>query len=655
MVLRRQLAFWGRHRGWAALLFALVVLLGGATVDLIRIAHDLDGGREAISGLQLDNLDEGLVPTIEDASSRLHRADHTAHHSPFLAALSVVPGLKTQVHAIRDLTDVGDRLGRTGVTSASKIDRVLKAAGGDASQRVTLLDTVLQQLDTVDATIADVHVGAQGRLLLPLAHARKEVVHQLEKAPDRLDEARFYVRGVRRLLAGPSRYLVLAANNAEMRGGAGMPLSGGVATISDGDIEFGDFVPLAYLKFPAPAVSFPASWSNTYYRWSIGKTFPETSVSPSFPVTAPIYQAMAESMGLGPVDGVLEVDAVALKNLLTVIGPVELDGFTYDADNVEQQVLNENYLRFDTLAERDERQNVQAALAKRIFEAFKERNVPVADLALALRDAATGRHLLAQSDDPAVQELWESVGADGRLSPFGLMVAVDNIGANKLDWFVQPSVTLNVLPGRGGSWKGRLTVAVENPVPPKDQISPYVDGSAGGTTNGAHRALVAVYLPQYAYDIRPLGQPFSEQGHDPPLQMAGTRIRIPLGETVRVSLEFSLPPEGIGAVIVPSGRVRPVPFLVNHVLVNDNVLTPVAWVRPHDEHSPGAPAVAAVLTLAGAIAVFGGVRGRLRIASRRPLRPMPELLLRAPTFGLLLYLAALAVLGVGALISAATH
>ncbi len=179
-----------------------------------------------------------------------------------------------------------------------------------------------------------------------------------------------------------------------------------------------------------------------------------------------MYQVMGESLGFGPVDGVLEVDAVALRSLLEVIGPVELDGETYDASNVEQKVLNESYLRFDTFGEREQRVSVQANLAKAIFEAFKEREVPVTDLAFALRDAAQGRHLLARSDDPAVQELWESVGADGRLPPTGLMVAVENIGGNKLDWFVQPSVVVNVLPEITGGWKARVTVAVENPVPP---------------------------------------------------------------------------------------------------------------------------------------------------------------------------------------------
>ena len=88
-------------------------------------------------------------------------------------------------------------------------------------------------------------------------------------------------------------------------------------------------------------------------------------MSPNFIFTGPIYRGMAPNAGFGEVDGVLEVDAVALRDLLDVIGPVELDGVTYDATNVEQKVLNESYLTFGTLDERGDRVEVQSELAPR--------------------------------------------------------------------------------------------------------------------------------------------------------------------------------------------------------------------------------------------------------------------------------------------------
>ena len=52
-----------------------------------------------------------------------------------------------------------------------------------------------------------------------------------------------------------------------------------------------------------------------------------------------------------------------------------MDGQKYTADNVEQQVLNENYLRFATIeGDRTKRVELQSALAKAIFEAVMARN-----------------------------------------------------------------------------------------------------------------------------------------------------------------------------------------------------------------------------------------------------------------------------------------
>jgi hypothetical protein len=626
------------------------LFLAAAVIDLLRIRSNIDDGRQALSGLELATLGEGLVPTIDRGADRLSAADGIADRSPFLATLGVLPWVGDQVDGLRDLTEVTEQLGRAARETAETIEVALDRAAGDPSARVDLLDTVLAELDDIEGVVAGLDVGAEGRLVGPLAKARQAVVNELADAPDRLDEARGYLQGMRRLLAGPSHYLLLAGNNAEMRGGAGMPLSGGVVTIADGDIDFGDFIQLAYKDLGQPDVQVPEVWRETYRRWSVGRSYLETAVSPNFEVTGPIYRGMAPSAGFGEVDGVLQVDAVALRELLAVIGPVEMDGVTYDATNVEQKVLNESYIAFDTLDERGNRVEVQSALAKQIFEAFKERAVPVSQLATALQQAAKGRHLLASSADPDVLSLWESIGADGSLPPEGLMVTVQNVAANKLDWYIDPEVTLNVLPAIDGSWRARLTVTVHNPVP--ERTSAYIDGSYDGLTNGTHRAMVAVYLPEFAQAITSLDLPFSERGDDPPLRMFAKRFEVPRGETVRVALEFRMAEEHVAALILPSGRVRPVRYVVNGYEGNDAVTGVAYWGEvPEDPETPGAPLVAAILALAGALAVVVGGSARLRASAARPMRALPEPLQRAPGLGALLFLAALAVLVAGELIS----
>ncbi len=627
---------------------ALLVLLVGAAIDLLRIRGDLESGRASLANLDLATVGDGLVPTVGSAADHLERADGRADRSPFLATLGVLPVVGDQVDGLRDLTEVTEQLGRVGRDAATAIDRDLTIAAGDPGARVDLLDTVLEQLDVIEETTAEIDVGASGRLVGPLVGARQKIVAELDSIPTRFAEARGYLRGMRRLLAGPSRYLLLAANNAEMRGGAGMPLSAGVISISDGDLDFGSSVPLSGLDVGEPEVEYPDEWRTTYRRWRPGRSYLSTAVSPNFPVTGPIYQAMAPTAGFGEVDGVLELDVVGLSYLLEVIGPVELDGFSYDADNIEEQVLFENYLHFDDASDRDERLEVQARLAKEIFDAFKERDVPVTALATALQRAADGRHLLANSADPDAQALWESIGADGSLHPAALMVTAQNVAANKQDWFLDPEVTLNVVPAVNGSWRARLTVTIANPVP--ERTSAYIDGSYRGLTGGTHLSMVAVYLPAAAYNVRSLDQRFSERGEDPPLRMFAKRVEIPRGEERRVAIEFFLPPEHGAAVILPSGRVRPVSYLVNGMPVTDAVPTPVFWFTPVEEDEAGAPAIAAMLAAAGAALLLVSSRRRLRVSDVRPLVAPSVVELRLVPLGLLLFLAAGGALVAGALI-----
>ena len=57
-----------------------------------------------------------------------------------------------------------------------------------------------------------------------------------------------------------------------------------------------------------------------------------------------------------------------------------------------------------------------------------------------MQRAADGRHLLAYADDPDIQDLWERRRRRGRPAPGGLMVTVQNIAADKLDWYIDPTV-----------------------------------------------------------------------------------------------------------------------------------------------------------------------------------------------------------------------
>jgi Protein of unknown function (DUF4012) len=639
----------------AAAVVVVGLFLVGVVVDLLRVRSEINAGRDALTTLSADQLDRDLVPTIGSATAHLDRADQIADRSPFLSLLSVVPGSSAQIDGLRTLTQAAADLGGSARQAADAIDVDLENAGQEPAARLRLLATIARELDRVEAEVADIDLAEDHSLAGPLGGARAELRSELDRVPQRFSEARTRVRALRRVLEGPTRYLVLAANNAEMRGGAGMPLSAGILTIEDGDLAFDDFVPIANRwAGPIPDGLVPAEYARTYRQFRMGQSWLQTAASPNFATTGPIFDAMSSAFpAFGPVDGVMVVDTVTLRHLLQAIGPVEVDGFRYTAENVEQRLLNENYLRFDTSNdERSVRHDEQGDVATGIFDAIKSRNVPVASLTNALRTAAGGRHLLAYTEDDDIQAMFDEIGAGGALNPAALMVTVQNIAADKLDWYIDPSVTLRALrTDDSDPWTVRLTVRVPNPE--RSGNTSGVESYKEGYKAGIHRALVALYLPAQAFDIKSLDLDFSEAGADPPLWMVGKRIYIEEGHDKSVAVEFKLPPEHRGVLLLPSGRVRPMQVTVNGVVTNDAVPRALLFDPPDSEgfEPPSAAGVAAVLAVLGVATLVVENRRTVIRGRQRPLVAPSLLELRLPTVGWVLLVSAGVTLVASVLIS----
>src|SRR5690606_17539992 len=122
--------------------------------------------------------------------SSLTAAEERARTSPFLELLSVVPGAADQVDAVRDLSRVGAELGTSALATARTIDRDLRAASGSPPARLTLIDTVLEELHRLEAQVEDTDIGAEGTLLGPLADGRRVLETRLAEMPERFDDAR---------------------------------------------------------------------------------------------------------------------------------------------------------------------------------------------------------------------------------------------------------------------------------------------------------------------------------------------------------------------------------------------------------------------------------------------------------------------------------
>src|SRR5206468_1458538 len=93
---------------------------------------------------------------------------------------------------------------------------------------------------TTRARITGLHLGPRVGLVGPLSSAYNELATDLTRLDQSLARGAAAADAVADLLAGPHRYLVFAANNAEMRAGSGTFLSVGLLETHDGALQLGE-------------------------------------------------------------------------------------------------------------------------------------------------------------------------------------------------------------------------------------------------------------------------------------------------------------------------------------------------------------------------------------------------------------------------------
>jgi hypothetical protein len=246
----------------------------------------------------------------------------------------------------------------------------------------------------------------------------------------------------------------------------------------------------------------------------------------------------------------------------------------YDAKNIERAVLNTNYLNFGTTdpVTIDARYDLQARLPVAIFDAVNSRPIKLGKLVANLSAVAKGRHLLAYSSDPWLQLVWRRAGLDGAVPDNGLMVALQNISANKLDYYIRPVVRLKTLSERRGIRRVEMKVTFSNKRrnPTSDVIEGIAYNRTHGMDDGEHRVFLTAYLPGTVADVASADPPFSTAGTDSGMKVVGFRYGVKVGETRTVTITFSVPKDQV-FTIIPSARVVPMKYITPKGTLTDAV------------------------------------------------------------------------------------
>jgi Protein of unknown function (DUF4012) len=538
---------------------AIVVWLVAAGLLLLDAKRSIDGGVAQLEAAR-DRLSPGELVSgdgraaLELAEDDFNRAASNAG-SPLLAPFKLVPGVGQQVRSVEAQTEAAAAVVAIGEEAMREAEARFEENPQTGPARVTLMEEVAQIAADAEAQMQEVDLGPDFFLVGPVGEARREFADRLKEVEAALADSRTVATGFATFLRGPSRYLVLAANNAEMRAGSGMWLSAGVLTVQDGDFMLGDMAPTGDFALPDGAVPVTGELAERWGWFGPSRDLRNTAASPRFDATAPLAAQMWQAATGEAVDGVLVVDPLTLRALLAAEGPVQAEGVTLDAANVLSYLFLDQYRAAPDLdADQAARRDQLGSVARAAIDAFETGEWDPPTLVDELAPAGRGRHVLAWSSDPVEQAAWEAAGISGELGDDSLMVSLMNTGGNKLDQFLAITGRIDVATDSSGT-DVAVRLDLTNGAPLGEPS--YVVGPFPGTglVEGEYRGILAVDVPGTATDVRiEGGQGQVAAGPDGPARVVATTVQLARGETRQAVVTFHLPPGVDEMRIEPSAR-----------------------------------------------------------------------------------------------------
>lgn len=484
--------------------FALALLLAGTAGLQARAA--LGAARAAERHLRA-----GAASTMNADSAKAEREYRAAIGNldsarrvldgAVLGSLAKIPLLGRPLRSATELAEGGQLVAEAGVLTArwwAKTEPRLRLSGGGLD--VDVLREGGADLAPVQALLAraaqTVHRGSP-----PLTRFTERYRAEVDSAIAALGKAREAMPLMARMLDGRRRYFLAMQTPSELRGTGGLIGAYGVLEVSDGKLRLGRFGrPREDLPSPASlGVEAPEWYTKRYGRFDALDDWRNLNMTPDFPTLARLAAGAAERIpAVGPVDGVVGMDPVALAALLRLTGPIQVDSWPepIDAVNAVEVVGNQAYARYPG---DDPRLNFFGDVTLATWTKLFSAPMRLDQAALtALGDALAGRHLQLNATRPDEQEALRGFDVTGELRPekaFGLVS--QNSSGHKADFFLRRRVTYDIALRPNGDGVTTVTAQLYNGAPVSGQ-PPYVIGPLGKLKDdppGTTRGYVSLYAP----------------------------------------------------------------------------------------------------------------------------------------------------------------
>ena len=330
--------------------------------------------------------------------------------------------------------------------------------------------------------------------------------------------------------------LVLFQNDLELRPGGGFIGAFGVIKFKNGKIQdiavedtgnFDKKIP-ANIAPPAPLAEIigTKAWKMRDSNWS-----------PDFKVNAEQAEYFYNAGGgKENIDGVIAINTVVLNSLLSITGPVKIDGYPgeYRDENAILQLeyqVEKGYLEQGIA--KGERKNIMAELADILAEkaqsfSFSEQ----LQMARKMEDHLKQKDIQLFFKDKALQDEIEKVDWGGRVKDFDgdyLMVSDANLLALKSDFCIRRRM--------------EYAVDIENDIPQAELAITYEHTCrVKDWMTSDYRSWLRVYVPNGSFLTEAGGQKgdvsYSEELGK---KVFGMLVIVPVGEAKTITLKYRLP------------------------------------------------------------------------------------------------------------------
>ncbi len=491
-----------RRRARRRILIGLLIAIGAAVVVTalavipgLRARDHLERGRDGLANAQAALQKGDLVRAIQEFDRA--RTEFTGAKSSGDNLLIRIPALLPLVgrtpDAIRTFSDVGLRVAGAGVELTHELDALPGGIDARAPEDRRIPVENLQRLSPVMARVrGEFEQAAAEAESIATTLVPQDVVNGGDLLREKLTQALPTVRSADEMLralpsfAGidaPRHYLLGPQNSAELRATGGLLTTFSIVTIDDGLITLTPFREIKQIPLLEPQ---DAPWpslalEDIYTSYNSAGSARNATATLDGPTASLFLENLWNETMRDPIDGVILVDVQALSYLLDATGPIDVEGVPGELTkrNVVGFVANEAY---NLIQDQDVRKEFVGVVGQAIFEEFLRHAGGDRGLRAVIKAAADG-HILVNTVDPQVEAAFRSAGVAGALGPLGggdfLAVAVNNIGANKLDFYLKRHMGYDITLGEDRTASAVTTVAFRNDAP-ADSESSYVFGPYKG-------------------------------------------------------------------------------------------------------------------------------------------------------------------------------